>query len=149
MNPNGPLHPWEGPAYCAGTTRAGLPCTQKEIRTVGWCLAHVPDELLELAEEIRGAQRCRVRDGCRQYAVEGTLPPMCKVHGANIGSVQYRQAAMRVIERQVAVRIAETLTMVRLLREHAAGFERANGRPPCPDDYRLIIAAAADETLNG
>jgi len=68
---------------------------------------------------------------------------MCKNHGANLGSVQYRQAAVRVIERQVAVRIAETLTMMRLLREHAAGFEPANGRPPSPDDYRLIIADIA------
>ena len=142
MNPNGPPRPWEGTGFCAGTTRGGLPCTQMEIRTLGWCLAHVPDELLELAEEIRGAQRCRIRPGCRQYAVEGTLPPMCKNHGANIGSVQYRQAAMRVVEQRIAVAFAEALAMMRWLpevRERAAEFERINGRPPDRDDYRLIL----------
>jgi hypothetical protein len=109
MNPAGPPHLWEGPDLCAGITRSGLPCLVREIGDLGFCLAHVPDELLELAEEIRGAQRCRVRDGCRQYAVEGTRPPMCKNHGANIGSVQYRQAAMRVVERKIAWRFAEIL----------------------------------------
>jgi hypothetical protein len=113
MNPNGPPHPWEGPGFCAGVTRYGLSCRNHEIRTVGWCLHHVPDELLELAEEIRGAQRCRVREGCRANAVEGTLPPMCKCHGANRGSVAYRQAIIRVIERKAAWRLAEILAEVR------------------------------------
>jgi hypothetical protein len=34
---------------------------------------------------------------------------MCKVHGANLGSVQYRQAAMRVVEERIAVRLAEIM----------------------------------------
>jgi len=149
MNPAGPPHPWEGPGWCAGITRAGTRCRNREIDGLGYCLQHMPDDLLDEAEWLRGAQRCRVRPGCRQFAVEGTLPAACKNHGANIGSMQYRQAAVRVVEQQVAVAFAETLTMMRVLREHAAGFERANGRPPCPDDYQLIIAAAANDILNG
>ena len=110
MNPNGPPHPWEGPGWCAGSTRGGLACSNREIRTMGWCLHHVPDELLDLAERIRGARRCTHRSGCRQYAVEGTRPALCKVHGANIGSVQYRQAAIRVVEQRIAARMAGIIT---------------------------------------
>lgn len=98
----GPSHPWEGPRFCAGTTRMGTACCTREIGDLGWCLAHVPDDLLDAAEELRGARRCRTRDGCRQYAVAGTLPA-CKCHGANIGSVQYRQAAMRVVEQRIGL----------------------------------------------
>jgi hypothetical protein len=120
VNPHGPLHPWEGVGYCAGVTRSGLPCSNREIRGTGWCLHHVPDELLELAEEIRGARRCRYRSGCRQYAVEGTLPPRCKCHGANIGSVMYRQAAMRIIEEQIAIRYTEIMATARCQRPRSA-----------------------------
>ena len=67
VNPHGPLHPWEGTGYCVGVTRSGLPCSNREIQGTGWCLHHVPDELLELAEQIRGgARRCRHGSGCRQ-----------------------------------------------------------------------------------
>jgi hypothetical protein len=99
----GPSHPWEGPRLCAGTTRFGMPCCTREIGDLGWCLAHVPDDLLAAAEVIRGARRCRHDGGCRQYAVAGTLPPACKCHGANIGSVRYRQAAMRLVEQRIAL----------------------------------------------
>ena len=44
--------------------------------------------------------------------MEGTLPPSCKNHGANIGSVRYRQAAMRVIEQRIAARHAEILAVL-------------------------------------
>jgi hypothetical protein len=142
-NPHGPPHPWESSAWCAGTTRGGLSCSNREIRGVGWCLHHVPDELLELAEQIRGCRRCAYRSKCRQYAVESTRPPMCKNHGANIGSVQYRQAAVRVVEQRIAVAFAETLAMMRLLREareRAAEFERINGRPPGEGDEECLAA---------
>lgn len=111
---NGPPHPWEGPRWCAGSTRVGLPCSNRELGDLGWCLHHVPDDLLEMAEQIRDARRCRIRNGCRQYAVEGTKPPACKNHGANIGSVRYRQATMRVIEDQIAARYAEILMGVEI-----------------------------------
>jgi hypothetical protein len=87
--------PGWGEALCAGTTRAGTPCCNHEVATIGYCLHHVPDELLELAEAIMGFKRCRK---CRFYAVAGTDPPRCKIHGANIGSVQWRWAKMRVLE---------------------------------------------------
>jgi hypothetical protein len=105
--------PWDGVVPCAGTTRAGQRCRTPEIEGLDYCLHHVPDELLEEAEEITDFYRCRhdfgAPDACRQYAVAGTSPPRCKNHGANQGSVMYRQAARRVIERQVALLHAEIL----------------------------------------
>lgn len=106
---NGPPHPWEGSAWCAGVTRGGLPCGNREIEGLGWCLHHVPDELLDEAEEIRGARRCTHRSGCRGYAKEGTVPPRCKTHGANLGSKQSMQAAARVVEGRIAARLAEIM----------------------------------------
>lgn len=49
-----PPRPWEGPHMCAGSTRAGLPCCDREIGDLGWCLHHVPDDQLGSAELIRG-----------------------------------------------------------------------------------------------
>ncbi|HTX28855.1 MAG TPA: hypothetical protein VME19_17770 [Streptosporangiaceae bacterium] len=107
--------PWEGPAWCPGVTRGGLPCCRRELRGVGWCLAHYPDELDDLVYELTGARRCQVREGCRNPAKKGTLPPMCKCHGANLGSKQRQQAAVRLAEQRIAARMAE------ILASHRAG----------------------------
>jgi len=131
VNLAGPVRTWEGPNPCIGTTRAGMQCRNQEIDGLEYCLQHMPDDLLEEAEWLRGAWRCRVRDGCRQYAVTGTLPPMCMNHGANLGSVQRRQAAIRVIEQQVAERYAEILA--------AACLAAAQGR--AASDHERTVSA--------
>ena len=103
----------------------------------------MPGGLLAEAEEIRGARRCRHRSGCLQYAVAGTWPPMCKNHGANLGSVQSRQAAVRVIEERIAVRFAEILAglatrpAVAPGKVHHAAWQDRDERRPLSDYPRL------------
>lgn len=99
-------HPGEGRLPCCWP--AG--CGNKEIEGLEYCLHHVPDDLLDEAEDITGIRRCRHEFGdpgaCRYYAKAGTVPPMCKVHGANRGSYQAKTAAGRVAEGKVMDRLA-------------------------------------------
>lgn len=78
------------------------------------CFRHVPDELLDEAEDITGWRRCRHGSGgpdaCHQVATEGTDPAACKNHGANAGSVTAREAGRRVIEGRVTDRAVEILS---------------------------------------
>jgi hypothetical protein len=95
--------PGWGEALCAGTTRAGTPCTNFEVEGLGKCLHHVDDDHLAEAEAIMGFQRCHHPSGCRYYAVAGSIPARCKVHGCNQGSAQRRNAdlnarAMEIIQ---------------------------------------------------
>lgn len=117
--------PGWGEALCQGLTRAGRPCFNREVADLGYCLHHCPDELLELAEAIMGFKRCRK---CRMYAVAGTEPPRCKVHGANIGSVQWRWAKMRVREAELRAQY---------------------GLPPAPSPERIAAALAEAEAEVG
>lgn len=102
-------YPGEGTIPCSGTRRDGAACGNMEIEGLEFCLHHVPDDMLEEAEEITGMRRCRHRfaetDACRYTAVTATEPPMCKVHGANLGSHQSKLAAGRVVEGRVAERV--------------------------------------------
>ena len=93
---------WQGDGLCRGTTRGGNPCTNPEIDGLEHCIHHVPDDMLDEAEDITGTRRCRhnfgLPDACRYIAVSNTDPPTCKVHGANLGSETSKQAARRGIE---------------------------------------------------
>lgn len=118
MNPNGPYGRWwEGPKLCGAPTNTGSPCSSKEILGLEFCLQHVPDDMLEEAEEITGMRRCRNRfgesDACRMIAVAGTgrkgNEPRCANHGANIGSELSQQAARAVAEDRLAMVLAELL----------------------------------------
>jgi len=90
--------PGEGTAKCAEPG-----CGNREIEGLEFCLHHVPGELLAEAEEITGFRRC---SKCRFYAVAGTEPPLCKIHGANTGSHQRKLAAGRVVEGRITDRTA-------------------------------------------
>ncbi len=85
-------YPGEGEAFCAGTSRDGSACCMREVRGIGWCLHHVHDELLELAEQIAGFRRC---SRCRMYARRGTSPPLCKIHGGPRRNLAVRQMEAR------------------------------------------------------
>jgi hypothetical protein len=103
--------PWDGSAYCRWTeTASGHRCGNREIDGLEYCLHHVPDDLLEEAEEVTGMMRCRhgfgEPDACRQIAVRNTVPPRCKNHGANQGSKSYQEAARRDVEDAVTDRLA-------------------------------------------
>jgi hypothetical protein len=104
---------WEGSQLCRGTTRGKQRCTDFEIDGLEHCLHHVPDEMLDEAEEITGMRRCRTRfgqpDACRQYAVAGTVPPACTNHGANIGSVTSIEAEKRKINEAAAQHLGEIM----------------------------------------
>lgn len=108
--------PWEGMSLCSGLSRAtNQPCGKWEIEGMGYCLHHVPADMLDEAEEVTGMRLCRhgpADEGgiCRYLAVEGTKPPMCKVHGANQGSYQRNLAEERVIEGEVIEHLERILT---------------------------------------
>lgn len=99
------VRPGEGTLSCAWP--AG--CGNREIDGLGFCLHHVPDELLEEAEELFRCRRCRHASGCRSIAVNGTDPPACKVHGANLGSNTSRASSARVVEGRVQDRMTEIM----------------------------------------
>lgn len=106
------IRPGEGELLCAWP--AG--CRNHEVEGLEFCLHHVPDELLDEAEELSHTRRCRhgyPGDGaCRYLAVGGTDPPRCKNHGANKGSVLSKRAAGREVEGRVMDR------MVAIMGEH-------------------------------
>ena len=107
--------PGSGPLQCQGINTGtgkgnlGQPCTHREIDGLGYCFTHMPDDLLEEAEDITGARRCRKNfgqpDACHQFAVQGTDPPMCKNHGANRGGNVYKGAAATVVNGRVTDRM--------------------------------------------
>jgi hypothetical protein len=109
---------WQGGNLCAYTdTRSGERCGDREIDGLEYCLHHVPDDLLEEAEEITGVSRCRYDFGmptaCRQFAVADTVPLRCKNHGANMGSRTYMEAARRGVEAAATDRLAEVMASSR------------------------------------
>jgi len=109
--------PGSGPLQCQGTSaKSGQPCTHREIDGLGYCFAHMPDDLLDEAEDITGARRCRKNfgqpDACHNFAVAGTNPPQCKNHGANRGSVHAQRAATAVVNGRVTDR------MVAIMGDH-------------------------------
>ena len=112
--------PGEGPLICQHTgpggrrgPDGGRRCRHHEVDGLGYCVQHVPDDLLEEAEELTGRFRCRDGFGgpgaCTQLAVKGTDPPRCKNHGANAGGVISKQAAVRNVEGTVTDRMAEIM----------------------------------------
>jgi hypothetical protein len=106
------MMPWEDGTLCTGETRAGRPCCNYAVAGLGHvkrCMHHMGELLLPEAEAITGIRRCRHPSGCRQFAVVGTDPPRCKVHGANRGSVLYKRAIMRVAQERYAELYAEFL----------------------------------------
>ena len=49
----------EGPGLCVENSRIGVPCTHHEVLGLEYCVWHMPDDLLEEAEQITGWKRCR------------------------------------------------------------------------------------------
>lgn len=106
--------PGEGSIQCAYTdTASGERCGNWEVDGLEFCVQHVPDELLDEAEETTGVYRCRHgfgEDGaCRNYAVAGTVPARCKNHGANQGSVMWKRAVENQFTSQVSDRLADIM----------------------------------------
>lgn len=114
------LYPGLGSAFCIRVSPEGRKCTKREVEGLEFCLRHMPDDRLEEAEEVTGWKRCRngygQPDACHSAAVTGTIPPMCKNHGANHGSYQAGLAAERVVEGKYADRL------VVILAEHGEKF---------------------------
>lgn len=129
--------PWEGPNYCGGFTKAGMPCSSFEIDGLEFCFQHVPDELLEESEQLTGMRRCRQGPDCRYLAVSGTEPPACINHGANDGSVTAREAARREVERRQMEHFEHLLS-----DEHAA--ERLLNPPRIGDPFTELLALASE-----
>jgi hypothetical protein len=130
---------WEGEVPCKGIANSGLPCGEKEIAGLEYCLHHVPDDLLEEAEEVTGIRRCRYHfleeDACRNYAVSSTEPPQCKDHGANSGSYQSKIAAGREVQGRATDRLAEIM---------AENGERLLTAPPVDDPLGELLALAGE-----
>jgi Potential DNA-binding domain len=131
--------PGEGQVRCAGFTNRGTPCSNNEIEGLEYCLHHIPDDLLEEAEQVTGWRRCRTRfgeaDACRFYAVTGTEPPACKNHGANPGSVTSREAGARVISLRITTAEAEQLV---------SNWERITSAPPVTQPLEVLQQIAGE-----
>lgn len=102
-----------GSPKCQGLTTAATRCQNAEIAGLEYCVLHVPDEYLEEAEDISGLRRCRKRFGepeaCRNYAIEGSDPIACQVHGQGSGSINRQRSAKNVFEMNAAERLAEIM----------------------------------------
>lgn len=120
-------HPGEGLVRCIGLTVDGTRCTNNEVEGLEFCLHHMPDELLEEAELITGFRRCRDLFGtpfaCHGYAIAGSDPPVCKIHGGKDSTIA-AGAAKKAVEARitsVAGRLAAGDGAVRLLEPRPIG----------------------------
>jgi hypothetical protein len=120
--------PGEGDLPCSNPL-----CGFHEVDGLGWCVRHVPDELLEEAEEATGITLCRHEGGCRASAVAGTSPPRCKNHGANLGSSGSKRASGNVVEGRVTDRIMSIM---------AENGERLMHPDPAPDPMTGLLGLA-------
>jgi hypothetical protein len=136
--------PSSGPLICQGISTSpahspGQPCTHHEIDGLGYCFAHMPDDLLDEAEQITGYKRCRKLFGepgaCHQFAVKGTIPPMCKNHGANEGSNVRKGAAANIVDGRVIDRMAE------IMSDHGEALMKPD---PIGDPLSELLALAAE-----
>jgi hypothetical protein len=132
---------WEGPAACRGRTAGGLPCSNREIDGLEFCLQHLPDELLPEGELITGIHRCRHHfgqpDACHMIAKGATVPPACPNHGANAGSLTSTEAGQRTIEDQALRRLEE------IMREDAAQV-RLVSPDPIDNPLQALLDLAAE-----
>lgn len=139
MPPYQPPKPGFGTALCVGRRKDGQKCGNVEVEGLEYCLHHMPDELLEEAETLTGFRRCRqdfgTPDACHYYAVTGTNPPMCKNHGANVGSYQSGMAALRVINGGAEQRATE------IIAEHGTELDTAQ---PVQDPYAELMQLAGE-----
>lgn len=77
-------------------------CRDREVEGLEYCLAHMPADLLDEAEDITGVRRCRGEGGqgeCARTAIKATDPPACRWHSSRRGR---KDANLRVIEGRVA-----------------------------------------------
>src|SRR5271167_3467892 len=117
---------WAGPLRCGdngGLTKMGQPCMEHEIDGLGACIRHVPDDLLEEAEEVTGERLCRHDGRCPNKAVAGSSPPRCMTHGMAGGGDGRKSATMNLVEGKAADRLGAILAANgdRLLRPEAIG----------------------------
>lgn len=119
-------YPGSGDRMCQWD-RDGTRCSNWEVDGLEFCVLHVPDDLLEEAEDVTGLSRCRHAHGepgaCRRYAVTGTRPPACDNHGANAGSVRRTQAEMGLHEGRLASRLAEIMEASGEMLLHPASID--------------------------
>lgn len=103
------IRPGEGELLCSWDKG----CRNREVEGLEFCLQHVPDDLLDEAEQITRTLRCRrgyPGSTCHALAVGGTEPPRCKTHGANAGGVISKQAATREVEGRVQDRMVQIMS---------------------------------------
>jgi hypothetical protein len=127
-----------GTAKCAGTfwlEGQAYPCTNLEVEGLEFCLPHMPDDLLEEAEEITGRKRCRT-DECTDYAKPGSVPPMCEEH---LPSVNQRDLAQRVSLRLVKGQAQDRAR--ELIAENGSRLATAD---PVTDPYGELMAIAGE-----
>jgi hypothetical protein len=127
--------PWHGPNKCLGETAGGSRCSDWEIDGLEFCIHHVPDEMLDEAEEITGLRRCRAPGGCPLLAKEGTDPARCMNHAGPPTTVKGQLTTARAIEGQVIERMEEIL---------AAGGDRLLNPAKIEDPFTELLNLAAE-----
>jgi hypothetical protein len=126
---------WAGPHRCGEQTKLGQPCREWEIDGLDACLRHVPDELLDEAEELTGERLCRHNGRCSNKAVAGSDPARCVTHGMAGGGDGRKSATMNLVEMQAADRLAA------LMSEHG---ERLMRPDPIGNPLSELLELAAE-----
>jgi hypothetical protein len=134
---DGQRRPWEGESFCTDRTRSGARCGNREILGLEKCFWHVPEDMLEEAEQITGMRRCRQEEGCRQIATDGTDPPACHNHGANRGSETSKNAAIRSVDNR-------TMEHFEQLMGTGVAAEKLLNPPAIGDPFRELLALASE-----
>ena len=85
----------------------GRRCRWPDVPGLEYCIAHMPDELLEEAEEISGITRCRhhfgFEDACHNLALKGSYT--CTGHGGNLPNIR-KGAARAELEQKLTEHLA-------------------------------------------
>lgn len=129
-----------GTAKCAGTTLDGYACPNVEIEGLDYCLSHMPDGLLEEAEQVTGVRRCRHKRGtpefCRDHALPGSDPPACETHQPSVSQQNAaRLVSLRLVKNQAMERATE------LIAQHQSRLASAD---PVSDPYTELMAVAGE-----
>lgn len=112
-------------------------CGNPEIEGMEYCVYHVPDDMLEEAEEVTGLRRCRHKfgepDACRRQAIQGGN--ICNVHGGNAGGPARTAAVAKVIDNGVVDRLGEIMS---------ANGDKLLKPAPIEDPFAELLSTVAE-----
>jgi hypothetical protein len=119
-----------GSVKCIDFDAGGRSCQRYEIEGMEYCLQHMPESMLEEAEQVTGVKRCRYGT-CHDLAEDSTYPPSCMKHKP----ARLDRAALTMIRGQALERAGE------IIREHSTDLEHPD---PVTDPYGELMAVTGE-----